>query len=103
MNTCKICDRDVKSDFFNTDYGICLSCATILESKVKSLQEVLPSYQEKANSADNANDKILYLKLMLDELYEYKIRYYDNDVDVLEQDIEDLIDTVIDCIADART
>lgn len=44
----------------------------------------------------------MYLKLMLDILYEYKVKYYDNDVDVLEQNIEGLIDSVVDCISEAK-
>lgn len=39
---------------------------------------------------------------MLDILYEYKVKYYDNDVDVLEQNIEGLIDSVVDCISEAK-
>lgn len=102
MKTCKLCDHEVQDSFFSDEYGICLSCAVILEGKIKSMQQAIPDYQKKANAADNPGDKILYLKLMLDMLYEYKIRYYDNDVDALEQDVEDLIDEVVDCIADAR-
>ena len=102
MKTCKICNNEFSDASFNREYAICLSCGMILESKVKVMQDAISQLQEDANATDNPSTKIMFLKMMLDYLYEYKIRYYDNEVDVLEQDVEVLIDNVIDCIADAR-
>ncbi|WP_029502530.1 hypothetical protein [Lachnoclostridium phytofermentans] len=102
MNTCKICNHESESEFFNDEIGICHSCSLILESKVNALQHAVSTFQEKVNSSNDTDEKITYLKLILDYLYEYKILYYDNDVDVLEQDVDDLISDIIDCIADVR-
>lgn len=63
---------------------------------------MLPELQKKANASQNADDRILYLRMILDFLYEYKIKYFDNEVDLIKQDINDLIDDVIDCISQAR-
>ena len=102
MNTCKICNNEFSDASFNREYEICLPCSMILESKVKAMQDAISQYQEKANATSDPDKKILCFKCMLDYLYEYKVCYYDNEVDVLEQDVDDLIDSVIDCIADAR-
>lgn len=102
MPTCKLCDREVPDNRFVADYGICDACALILDSKIKTMQQAIPEYQEKANSTKEPSEKILYLHSILDLLYEYKVLYADNDVNVIKQDVDDLIDQIIDCISKVR-
>ena len=99
---CKLCYNSFSSDHYVFEYNICVGCFSIMQSKVSTLLEFLPELQEKANNAIDADEKIVYLKSMLELLYEYKILYFDNDVDVIEQNVSDLIDEVIDCISEAR-
>ncbi|QEY33841.1 hypothetical protein FL966_01600 [Caproiciproducens galactitolivorans] len=99
---CKICGREVPHSRYMEEIGICDACGIILNCKVESIQEEIGKCQNAANAASSPDERIKYLKLMLDILYEYKVKYYDNDVDVLEQNVEDLIDTVVDCISEAK-
>ena len=101
-HVCKLCRKDIQSDFFNSDTGLCDACQIIAFSNVKTIMSTLPELQKKANSSKNADDRILYLRAILDLLYEYKIKYSDNEVDLIKQDIDDLIDDVVDCISQAR-
>jgi hypothetical protein len=73
-----------------------------MNAKVEVMMDKLPELQNKANETANPDEKIKYLKQMLDMLYEYKILYYDNGVEIFTQDVEDLINEVIDCISEAR-
>jgi len=97
---CKLCDKKAVTDM--TDYGICNGCALVLDVDVKTLKEQTETLSAKANAATDSGEKIIYLKALLDMLYQYKIKYYDNGVDVLGQDIEEMIDEVIDCISEAK-
>lgn len=102
MNECKLCHQHVADALFMDDFGICFSCGSLMETKVKFFEEKIPDLLSRANAESNPEIKIMYLKLVLDFLYDYKINYYDNDVDVLTENIEDMIDTIIDGISYAR-
>ena len=103
MNECKLCRREVTDELFVKDYGICYFCGSELNSLISILPEKISEYQASANASTDPNERIKYLSLMLDLLYEYKVKYVDNDVDVIEQDIDELIYSVIDAISYART
>ena len=102
MYTCKLCDTSVPKDRFLQNFGICLGCANVLEAKVEFLEEKIPELLDTANSSTDPDIKILYLKTVLGFLYDYKINYYDKDVDILTEDVEDMIDTIIEGISYAR-
>ena len=100
--TCKLCDRDVAPDRYISDYGICDCCSLTMQLKLNTLLKRIPKLQEQANNATTPSGRIMYLSLMLDMLYEYKIKYVENGVDAIDQDVGDLIFEVIDCISEAR-
>lgn len=100
--TCKLCGKEVSSDFFIESSELCFACHKIAVSKTKTMAETLPEFQAKANAASDADERIIYLTAMLDLLYEYKVRYADNDVHIIEQNVDDLISEVIECISYAR-
>lgn len=102
LHECKLCGAKVAASNFVTDYEICNSCALLLDVEVQQLAKNISFLQEQANAAETPEKKISYLRLMLDNLYEYKVKYYDNEVDVLNQDVEELISEVVDCISFAR-
>ena len=102
MYTCKLCDTNVSKDRFLKNFGICLGCANVLEAKVEFLEEKIPELLDTANSSTDPDIKILYLKTVLGFLYDYKINYYDKDVDILTEDVKDMIDTIIEGISYAR-
>lgn len=102
MYTCKICDKDYSSEHFLKNHGVCVLCASSLEAKTKVLEELIPEILGKANNATDPDSKIMYLKTILDFLYEYKVSYYDKGVNILTEDIEDMIDTIIEGISYAR-
>lgn len=66
------------------------------------MQDTIAVYQPKANAATDPDEKIKYLHVILDALYEYKIKYADKGVNVIEQDVEELIDDILDAISEAR-
>lgn len=100
--TCKLCGHDVSDDFFNHEFGICGTCLVLSEVRINSLKTIIPDLQEKANAASTPGEKITFLSLMLEELYKYKILYVENDVHLIDEDVDDLIFEVIDCISEAR-
>ena len=102
-NECKLCGREVADDLFIDEYEICYFCSSELSALVELMPGKLAEYQEAANNSSDPDEKVKYLSLMLNLLYEYKIKYYDNDVDVIEQNVDDLIGQVIDVISYART
>lgn len=99
---CKLCQREFNSDNYNAEFGLCNACMLIANSEIQSFSEVISLYQEKANATNVPNEKIMYLRLMLDYLYEYKVKYVDNDIHLIDQDIDELIDDVIECISEAK-
>lgn len=99
---CKLCNRHFSADSFCKDLGICKICLQILDIDFKHFQEGIAREQAAANSSKDPESRILHLRNMLDYIYEFKIKYYDNDVDILSQDIYDLINEVVDCISYAR-
>lgn len=103
MCKCKLCRAEVAPSMFTAELEICMACTVVLNSHVQNfLIPHIDSIQKLANEANDPDAKIVYLRTLLDALYTYKVKYYDNDVDVLTTSVEDLIDHVIDCISYAR-
>lgn len=102
LYTCKVCNQDFYEENYNLEFGVCNSCLLKSGVHIDQMTSTIPFLQEKANSTSNPTEKISYLTSMLEVLYKYKILYADNDVHLINQDIEELIDEVIDCIADAK-
>lgn len=102
MSECKLCEREVPENIFDEHYEICHICLSKLNAKLEMLKKVISEEQNSANSATTPAERILHLKIMLDYLYEYKVLYYDNGVDILTTNVEDMIDEVIDCISEAK-
>lgn len=98
---CKLCDKVLTTDE-ERSIELCTGHALILDADVKSTVETINEFQPLANAATDPDEKIRYLTGMLESLYKLKIKYYDNDVHPLDQDIDELIDSVIDCISKAR-
>ena len=99
---CKLCNSVVSEELFSSDFGICFACLSTLEAKIHFYEKTIPEYLGIANGSSDPDTKVMYLKLILDFLYDYKINYYDNGVDALTENIEDMIDTIIEGISNAR-
>lgn len=102
MNECKLCGREVPDYLFMPEYELCYDCNSELAALVGIMPEKIAEYQAAANAATEPEEKITNLTHMLDLLYTYKVKYRDNDVDVIEQDVDDLISSVINVISHAR-
>lgn len=98
---CKLCDK-VLTTSEEQSIELCTGHALIMDADIKAATYVIEKYQPLANEATDPETKIRYLTVMLESLYKLKIKYYDHDVQPLEQDIDELIDSVIDCISRAR-
>lgn len=101
-NQCKLCGEPCSDEFYIPDSGLCIACHTIALSLAKTVAEMIPEFQEKANASEDPEDRIIYLHGMLNLLYEYKVKYADNDVNFFDQDIDEQIDEVLDAISYAR-
>ncbi len=102
-NICKICGKNVKSNYYIKGAEICIPCGIELEDDIKFWQEEMPYYKEKANNEKDAETKIKYLKKLLDMLYKYKIKYYDKDFEIFEQDVHEQLYSVINALSWVRT
>lgn len=98
---CLLCDRQLHTED-EKSIELCTVCAITMNSDVKTASDVVSKYQDLANSETDPEKKILYWAAVLEELYRLKIKYYDLGVEPLDGDILDMIDTVIDHIANAR-
>ena len=99
---CKLCGKIVDPEKGAPEIELCYACATILDMDFKSFQDVISINQTLCNDDPDPDGKIFHLRLILDALYEHKITYWDNDVRMLKQDINELIDAIIDAISHAR-
>lgn len=100
---CQLCGKNVNKEYFDDTYKLCYYCLMKMNNDIERLQRSIAKFQELANSSKNADEKIIYLTSILDDLYEYKVKYDDNGIeDGLSADVKDLIDTVIEHIANAK-
>lgn len=103
MFECKACPREVPADLYVPEYEMrrfCVSEATaFLNVKMGT---TLTELEASANAETNPDNKIRYLRSILDILYEYKIKYADNEVDLIKMDIDELIDQIVDAISRVR-
>lgn len=103
LHECKLCKNSFGSDFFVEDLGICTACGVVAKTFMEiHFLDCLKTFEQNANEATDPDIKIYYLGAMLGILYEYKIKYQDNDVRFITGDIEEQINQVIDCISHAR-
>lgn len=101
LKRCKLCDKELRTDA-ELSIELCQAHALILDSDVRTVSLTIEKCQPLANAAKNSNEKISYLQLILDALYMLKIKYYDNDIRPLDQDIDELIDPIIEAISEAK-
>ncbi|MBR5468578.1 MAG: hypothetical protein IKU80_05025 [Firmicutes bacterium] len=100
--TCTSCGKMVTEDNFNHDAHMCSTCAMVSESFKLSFMSTIEGYQKQADEASDTEAKILYLKLKLNYLYEYKINYFNKGIYLMTDDIEGFINDTIDQISKAR-
>lgn len=100
---CKLCGLPLSSGNFSNDIGLCDGCLINTNSFLKNyFNPSMDKYQALADKEIDPDDKVSYLRDLLDVLYAYKVKYYDNDVDFIDQDIDDLIDSIVDSISKVR-
>lgn len=99
--TCALCDRILKTNE-EKDVGLCVGHALILESDIKVASSIINEYQPKANAEKDPDTRIQYLRMILDQLYKIQIKYYENGIEPLTGDIDEMIDNIIECISTAR-
>ena len=99
---CKYCGRMFTKENFIEDRGLCSSCAIIYQSFEDALFQSMDINLKKAEEAAEPNDKIMYYKLILNYLYEYKNLYHDKGVQFLKKDVNSLIDEILDKISRTR-
>lgn len=101
--TCMYCGKLYTEENYNKEKHLCHTCAMVSDSFKDSFFSTLESYQKQAESAQNINSKIMYLKLKLNSIYEYKINYYNKGIHLMSDvNIEALIDETIDQISKVR-
>ena len=98
---CALCDCILRTTEEKT-VGLCVRHALIMDSDLRLAKNVIDEYQPKANAEQNPDKKVLYLKTILDQLYKIQIKYYENGIKPLNENIDDLIDQIIHCISTAR-
>ena len=98
---CALCDRELRTSEEKV-VGLSVAHALILDSDLTLAKNVIDEYQPKANAEQDPDKKILYLKTILDQLYKIQVKYYENGIKPLKDDIDDLIDQIIYCISTAR-
>lgn len=98
---CALCDRVLRTAEEKTA-GLCITHALIMDSDLRTAKNAIEKYQPKANAEQDPDMKIRYLKAILDQLYKIQIKYYENGIEPLNEDIDDLIDQIIHCISTAR-
>lgn len=103
MYECKACPREVPADLYVPEYEMCRFCVSeALAFLNVKMGTTLTELEASANAETNPEKKIEHLTSILNILYEYKIKYADNDIDLVKMDIDDLIDEIIDAISRAR-
>ncbi len=99
---CKYCGRMFTAENFNKETGLCLSCAIICQSFEDALFQSMDINIKKAEEASDPSEKIMYYKLILNYLYEYKNLYHDKGIQFLKKDVNGLIDDILDKVSKAR-
>lgn len=98
---CALCQRVLRTAEEKA-IGLCSGHALIMDSDLRIAKNIIEEYQPKANAEQDPDKKILYLKAILDQLYKIQIKYYENGIEPLNENIDDLIDQIIHCISTAR-
>lgn len=100
---CKLCGKEVPEDRILPSLGICDICGTEALSFAEDyLTPSVQRFQGLANKTADPDEKLLYLKALLDVMYEYKVKYQDQDVKLVQDDINDDIATIIQAISRIR-
>lgn len=100
---CKLCGHSFSESAFDTKQGICRVCAVTADAFVSDfLMPVIKASLESAREEQNPDSKVLYFRALLDALYEYKVKYHDNGIKLIEQDVDELVDRVLDLISRVR-
>lgn len=73
-----------------------------MDSDLKLASSIINEYQPKANAEKDPDTRIQYLKMILDQLYKIQVKYYENGIEPLTGDINEMIDNIIECISTAR-
>jgi hypothetical protein len=102
IHICKYCGRMFTDDNFNKETNLCLSCDMICKSFEASLFQSMETNTKKAQEASDINEKIMYYKLILNYLYEYKNLYHDKGIQFLSSDVNALIDDILNKISFVR-
>lgn len=97
VTQCKICGTSLVTEE-EQELGICSAHALILESDINGLSYAINKLQPLINNSRTTKEKLPYVKTLLEFLYEFKIKYINNDVEPLDQDIDDLIMNVLEAI-----
>ena len=98
---CALCDRPLITKEEKT-VGLCTGHALIMDQDLKLAMQVINEYQPKANAEKDPDKKITYLTAILEQLYKIQIKYYENGIEPLTGDIDEMIDNIIECISTAR-
>jgi hypothetical protein len=99
---CRLCGKPAANVGFSYDYGLCADCVMRLDTKFNIMCRNITSLEEIVNSSTDPDEKITCLRLMLEELFDYKANLYDRGFDILDRDVGELIGEVIDDIAQVR-
>ena len=101
--TCLYCGKMYTSENFNKELHLCNTCAMVSASFKESFFSTLESYQKQSENAEDISSKIMYLKLKLNYIYEYKINYCNKGIYLMNDvDVEGIIDSTIDEISKVR-
>jgi len=100
--TCTSCGKVVSEDNFDSEMHMCNTCAMVSASFKASFMSTIENYQKQADEATSVDSKILYLKLKLNYIYEYKINYFNKGIYLMTDDVESLINDTIDQISKVR-
>ena len=92
--TCTSCGKMVTGDNFDKEAHMCLTCAMVAASFKDSFMSTIEGYQKQADEAKDADTKILYLKLKLNYIFEYKINYFNKGIYLMTADVEGLINDI---------
>lgn len=100
---CKLCGHSFMENAFDKTQGICRVCAVTADSFVSDfLMPVMKASLESARAEENPDSKVVFFRSLLDALFEYKVKYHDNGIDLIEQDVDELIDRVLDLVSRVR-
>ena len=102
LHECKRCGRTFDAEHFAEKVGLCHGCLAIAESDINTYTYAVQTLQDQANASTDVKEKISLLTLVLQYLFEYKVKYEDNDIKLFDSDARDLIDQIVDVISQVR-